>query len=100
MIAPALSSSLLGIWDVSKERLEEGDLKGMFNLTILTTLIQISPIFFVGLLPHGRKELEDLAKMPYSGSAWIGTVFLCILFSSVAYTVIVSITNVVNGGLS
>ncbi|GAX28400.1 hypothetical protein FisN_4Hh410 [Fistulifera solaris] len=100
MIAPALSSSLLGIWDVSKDRLEEGDLNGMFNLTILTTLIQISPILFVGLLPHGRKELEELSKMPYSGSAIIGTVFLCILFGSVAYTVIVSITNIVNGGLS
>lgn len=100
LIAPALSSSFLGFWDVSKESLEEGDLEGMFNLTVFTTLIQISPILLVWLLPHGQRELEELAKMPYSGSVWIGSAFLVILFGSVAYTVFVSITNIVNGGLS
>ena len=100
MIAPALSSSFLGLWDVSKESLEEGDLEGLFSLTMFTTLIQISPILLIGMLPHGRRELEELAKMPYSGSVWIGAIFLSILFGSVAYTVVVSISNIVNGGLS
>lgn len=100
MIAPALSSTFLGIWDVSEESLEDGELQGIFNLTLFTTLIQISPILLIGWLPHGRKELQELANMPYSGSVWVGALFLFILFGSVAYTVFISLSNIVDGGLS
>ena len=37
-----LSTTLLGIWDVSKETLAKGDLSGLVKLTILTTCMQVT----------------------------------------------------------
>ncbi|KAL7567442.1 hypothetical protein ACA910_021401 [Epithemia clementina (nom. ined.)] len=95
MISPAISSLLLGIWDVSKDALEKGDLDGLFNLSLLTTVIQISPLLFLGWLPRDRKELEALASKPFSGSPIGGGIFLSVLFCSMAWTFVVAILNIV-----
>eukprot|EP00984_Skeletonema_dohrnii_P026402 scaffold15755_cov97-Skeletonema_dohrnii-CCMP3373.AAC.2 len=55
-LASAFSTLLLGIWDVSKDAMERGDLTGMINLTALTTLIQVSGVLFVGLLPRTKED--------------------------------------------
>jgi hypothetical protein len=100
LLAPAISTLMLGIWDVSEEALEEGNLGGMFRLTILTSLLQISAILFVGMLPRNVKDLEDLNSPAFSfsyskigGSIFLGTIVLSILYSTV-----VGILNVVNPG--
>ena len=49
-LSAAISTTLLGIWDVSKEALSKGFVNGLVNLTLLTTFCQISGVFFVGLL--------------------------------------------------
>ncbi|KAL7555416.1 hypothetical protein ACA910_017424 [Epithemia clementina (nom. ined.)] len=98
MISNSISSLLLGIWDVSKETMEKGQLDGMFKLSLLTSLVQFSPLFFMSWLPHGRKELEELASRPYSGSAVGGRIFLSVLFGSMAITLIVSLLNILCPG--
>jgi Na+/melibiose symporter-like transporter len=99
LLAPAVSTTLLGIWDVSKRALEIGELDGMFNLSILTTVIQMSPVLIIGWLPHGRDELLALAQKPYSGASPLGGgIFLAILFGSTAYAFTIAILNMTNPG--
>mmetsp|Transcript_15651 Transcript_15651/g.43167 ORF Transcript_15651/g.43167 Transcript_15651/m.43167 type:complete len:112 (+) Transcript_15651:1532-1867(+) len=95
-LATAISTHLLGIWDVSKEALEDGDLTGMVNLTYLTSAIQLSGILFVCLLPHtkdGLSELESKGKSDYGGF-----LFLTITFLSIGYSIFVGVLNIIAPG--
>lgn len=94
LVQPALSTTLLGIWDVNRTSLEEGDLSGLLKLTILTTCIQTSAIFFVGLLPKDRRELELLKTKDRSTSRVGGAIFLGIIFASTLDSVIVGVLNI------
>lgn len=98
-LSGAISTTLLGIWDVSKATLEQGNLTGIVNLTILTTVLQVSGILFVKLLPHTK---DDLAKLHHesSTSAVGGIIFLTITFLSIAYALIVGVLNIVAPGWS
>ena len=69
-----------------------------FKLSLLTSLVQFSPLCFMHWLPHGRKELEELASRPYSGSALGGRIFLTVLFGSMTITLLVSILNITRPG--
>ena len=96
MLAPAWSSLLLGIWDTSEAAMERGDLDGLFNLSILTTLIQLSPVLILRWLPHGREDLLELSNKP--GSPVGGAIFLCVLFGSMFWTLLVALLNIVKPG--
>ena len=107
LLAQAIGSSiLLGIWDTTKETMIAGNLNGLFNLSILTTILQMLPIVFVWWLPHGRTELVELANgRPgddngnNSGSSRIGGgIFLLVVMSSVLYTILVTLLNVLVPG--
>ena len=97
-LATAFSTLLLGVWDVSKETMAKGELSGMVNLTALTTLIQISGVLFVGLLPKTKEDLENLHADPMSGSKVGGFIFLFITFASVLYSLVVGVLNIVKPG--
>ena len=97
-LAAAFSTLLLGVWDVSKEAMESGDLVGMVNLTALTTLIQVSGVLFVGLLPRTKEDLANLHADPLSGSRLGGFVFLFVTFSSVFYSLVVGVLNIIKPG--
>jgi len=94
MLAPAISSLLLRIWDTSKEALEAGDLDGLFKLSILTTILQTLPVLFIRWLPQDREELAALAEKPYSGSELGGGIFLAVLGLSMFWTSIVNLLNI------
>ena len=116
LLAQAIGSSvLLGIWDTTKETMIAGNLNGLFKLSVLTTFLQMLPILFVGWLPHGRTELVELAQgcpvydhsdnsntannTRNSGSSRIGGgIFLLVVLSSVLYTIIVTLLNVLVPG--
>lgn len=100
LLAPALSTNMLNIWDVSKDALQDGELDGLFNLSILTTVIQTLPIVILFWLPRNRDELYALAQKPYSGSRIGGGLFLGILVASMSYTLGVSILNIFDPGWS
>ena len=98
-LSTAISTHLLGIWDVSKDALANGEVLGMTNLTLLTTALQVSGILFVGLLPRTK---EDLGKLHHesSSSKIGGVIFLTITFLSIFYAVIVGVLNIVMPGWS
>lgn len=98
MMAPAISTLLLRIWDVSKSALENGQVDGLFRLSVLTTLIQASPILILGWLPHGRNELLGLQNLQYSGSAVGGITFLVVVIGSMVWTMVIGLLNVFRPG--
>ena len=98
LLAPSISSTLLSIWDVSVAALKAGNLDGLFNLSILTAVIQTSPIFLPPMLPQTRDELLGLASKPMGRSVLGGTVFLLIMFASMSYIITVGILNIVKPG--
>jgi BT1 family len=98
MLSQALSTSLLGLWDTSKQALEVGNVNGIFNLSILTTVIQLSPIVIVGWMPRNRHELFALSERPWSGSPLGGMVILVVLVASIFWTVTISVLNIVHPG--
>lgn len=95
-LSSALSTQLLGIWDVSKAAFQSGNLTGMRNLTWLTTAIQVSAIAFVGWLPHSK---DDLLKLGERGrSVQGGAIFLLITFGSICYAIFVGLMNIIDPG--
>lgn len=96
-VSTAISTLLLGIWDVSKAAFQRGELRGMVNLTLLTTVLQVSGILFVGLLPRTK---DDLARLHHSSSVSKvgGAVFLTITFCSILYAIFVGVMNIVKPG--
>ena len=97
-LSNAISTMLLGIWDVSKTALEKHDLQGMINLTYLTTALQVSGVLFVGLLPEYKEDLERLKTSKMGTSKIGGIIFLCITFSSIAYAIVVGLLNIISPG--
>jgi BT1 family len=96
-LSAAISTTLLGIWDVSKEALSKGFVNGLVNLTLLTTFCQISGVFFVGLLPRTKDDLT-LLNHDSTSSVVGGTIFLAITFLSILYALVVGVLNVVAPG--
>ncbi len=106
-VSRAISTHLLGLkhwlgdsWDVSKEKLEVNDLRGMINLTVLTTAIQVSGILFVGMLPRTKDELLELRNKNFGSSRIGGLIFLVITLFSIVYSIMVGILNIVKPGWS
>jgi hypothetical protein len=96
-LSGAISTMLLGIWDVSKEALSNGMLQGLVSLTLLTTFCQMSGVLLVGFLP---KTKEDLAKLSdeSSTSPVGGAIFLTVIFLSITYALVVGVFNIVAPG--
>lgn len=97
-LAGAFSTLLLGVWDVSKEAMEKGQLSGMINLTWFTTFVQISGLLFVNLLPRTKEDLDTLHADSMSGSKTGGTIFLLVTFASILYSLVVGVLNIVKPG--
>jgi hypothetical protein len=96
-VSAALSTQLLRIWDVSKAALASGYLQGMVNLTLLTTILQLSGILFVGWLPKSKEDLARLNELTASSKLG-GFIFLSITFLSILYALLVGVLNIVNPG--
>jgi hypothetical protein len=97
-LSVALSTHLLGIWDVSKQALMDGQFQGMINLTVLTTAMQVSGILFVGLLPKTKEDLFELKNKGFGSSRVGGVIFLGITICSILYAIIVGLMNIIAPG--
>eukprot|EP01035_Chromulina_nebulosa_P017022 gene17022-22528_t len=53
-VANDIGSGMTLIWDVSNSTLEAKDFSGMLKLEILTSLLQLTPLFLVWMLPDSR----------------------------------------------
>jgi BT1 family len=107
MLSQALSTALLGlpsvvIGDTSKSALAAGNMRGIFHLSIVTTLLQVSPIVIIAWMPRNRHELFALRDKAWSGSPLGGVAFLVVLVASMIWTISISLLNVMypdwNGG--
>jgi len=99
-LSVAISTHLLGWWDVSKEALMEHELSGMIKLTILTSIMQVSGILFVGLLPRTKEELFELKEKAIGSSPIGGFLFLWVTLVSILYATFVGVMNVIKPGWS
>jgi hypothetical protein len=97
-LSSAISTVMLGIWDVSKETMIKGDLSGMIKLSVLTTALQTSGLLFVRLLPRTKEDLKRLHEGVNSGSSIGGSIFLIIILGSLVYSITVSILNIISPG--
>ena len=97
-LASAISTVMLGIWDVSETAMLSGDLSGMVKLTALTTALQVSGVLFVKLLPKTKDDLKRMHNTSHSGSKVGGTIFLSITFISIIYAIVIGILNIVSPG--
>ncbi len=72
------------VWDVSNTTLAEGDVSGLWRLSLATSLIPLVPFLFLHWLPRDAQEQEDLA-VDQTRSKLGGVVFLCVLAASLLW---------------
>ena len=97
-LSTAISTRLLTIWDVSKEALENNELSGMVNLTLLTTAMQVFGIVFVGCLPATKEALFRLKDTVTNFDSVFGAIFLIVTFLSIGYAIFVGVMNIISPG--
>jgi len=104
-LSDSVSTMLLGIWDVQKERLVNGELNGLIKLTILTSILQTIPIFFIWMLPRGVAELQrqrietvELEGSDKISSRFGGAVYLAAVLLSVVWSIFVAFMNIFRPG--
>jgi BT1 family len=95
MLAPALGTLLLPVWDVSKEALQDGETGGLFKLSLLTAAIQTAPFLVLRLLPRNREELYQLGNRQ---SAVAAILFLIVVFGSIMYSFSIALFSIVAPG--
>jgi len=94
-IANTLGNSLSGIWDVSNEALERGDMSGLWRLTTLTSFLSILPLLLIGLLPKNAAEQANLG-LTQKRSRLGGQIFLTILVASLCWVFITSMYSILS----
>lgn len=80
-----IGNLMAGIWDVSNSAMKENRLQGLWNLTVLTSIINVVPLVLLNLLPNSAEEQEKLSQCK-DKSRTGGIVFLCILFGSIFWS--------------
>lgn len=99
ILSSAISTLMLGIWDVSQETILSGDLTGLMKLTILSTLMQTSGVLFTFLLPNSKDDLVALGTST-SKSKVGGYIFLGITVFSITYALSIGVMNILWEGKS
>lgn len=89
-VASDFGSALTDVWDVSNDTLAGGDFSGVLKLAILTSILQLSPLAFVWILPDTREE-HAAAVAEGRTSFWGGLALTIVIFASLAFTVLLSV---------
>lgn len=82
----------------SRHSIGTGDVSGMINLTLLTTALQVSGVFFVFLLPKTKEDLIQLGHGASGRSKVGGIIFLSVTFLSILYALVVGVLNILAPG--
>lgn len=83
--ASNVGNLMSNIWDVSNDAMKENRLQGLWNLTILTSVINVVPLLLLRLLPNSAEEQEQLSKCKDQSKTG-GAIFLFILFGSIMWS--------------
>jgi MFS family permease len=89
LVSSSLSNVCATIWDVQNSAMRAHDVRGLWKLTVLTSLACCVPLPFMRcclLPPHKQRELETKGEV----SVFAGTLFLVVLFGSILLTLIQS----------
>jgi hypothetical protein len=92
-VASSIGTYMAEIWNVSNEALENHDTKGLWRLSLLTSIISILPLYFLYLLPDSHEEQVYLRK-DKTKSKLGGLIFLGILIISLFWVVLTSILQI------
>ena len=87
-----IGNVLAGIWDVSNEALQRGDVSGMWKLTLLTAGVGLVPLTWLHLLPRNTAEQSQLAGSS-SRSPFAGAVFLLTLAASIVWSLLSAVAK-------
>lgn len=90
-VAADLGTWLTNLVDVSNETLASGDFTGVLKLTILTSVLQLSPLLLIDMLPDTREE-HQAAVDASRHSRWGG--FFLAAFVILALVVTVGVNGV------
>ncbi len=80
-----IGNLMANIWDVSNSAMKEHRLQGIWNLTVLTSVINVLPLLFLKLLPDSAEDQEELSKCK-DQNKFGGAVFLLVLFGSIFWS--------------
>lgn len=92
--ASNIGNMLTGVWDVSNDALRQGNVDGLWKLSLLTSVLAMLPILWLRLLPDSAEEQEELAKSQEK-SVYAGITFLVVLFGSLFWTSFSAVYRVV-----
>ncbi|DAZ96734.1 TPA: hypothetical protein N0F65_012311 [Lagenidium giganteum] len=76
--AYTISNMMLRIWPVELTDLKQGHFNGVWKLTLLTSLVALFPLLFIGkLLPRGKGELEAMkAELSVYGARFVALLYV------------------------
>jgi hypothetical protein len=83
--ASNIGNMLSGIWDVSNSALRDGNVDGLWKLSLVTSGLAMLPLLWLQLLPNSPEEQDELAKSKEK-SVYAGITFLVVLFGSLIWT--------------
>jgi MFS family permease len=93
-----IGTSFSSIWDVSNCVLSEGKIYGLWRLTLLTSCLQLVPVFLIWMFPKDKDAVMESLKHEFR-SKTAGTIFLTVLVVSILGTLIYSIVIIYDSGL-
>ena len=89
-VACDIGSAFTLIWSVDNDTLSSGDFSGMLKLTLLTSSLQVFPIFFVWILPNTKEEIHKLISAKIVDRV-AGKWLLITIVSSLVITIVANI---------
>jgi len=94
-VAGSVGNVMTGIWDVSNTALQDWHLEGLWKLALLTSILPLFPLLFVGLLPKDKEEQRRLQKSK-DGNKWGGVLFLLVLVGSLILVMVQSLVTLLD----
>lgn len=89
-VANDIGTVLTGIWDVSNDTLEAGDYSGILKLTVLCSILQLTPLLLINMLPDNRAEHKKHIEERVT-SFWGGFWLASTLVSSLLLTILMNL---------
>lgn len=84
-VAFDVSTALTQVWDVDEETLIEGDFQGIFNLSLLCTVVAPLPLVLIHLIPKNQADQQELLK-DKKLTYWAGVTFLVVMIATMLAT--------------
>jgi hypothetical protein len=85
-----IGTSFSSFWDVSNCVLAEGKIYGLWRLTLLTSCLQLSPVFLIWMFPKNKEAVMDSLKHELKSTP-AGAIFMIVLVGSILGTLLYSI---------